>query len=238
MILSETQIDKHSCLILDPPVIPAGAPVVVTLHGLGTNADDLVPFCEQLKLPHCRFVLPDAPLHLPGYPEGAYAWYDFQAHHRKEIEQSRDYLFKVLDRFSNDPNLRPSPGSEKSQRPLVLMGFSQGGVMSLEAGLNYKGKPFDGAQGRIAAIVSMSGYMPDPWATLTKAEASFETPILLVHGTKDEVVPIEGSRRAAEALQQAGYHPVLKEFPMGHTITMESMRGVSEFLKQNLGQNH
>ena len=228
MILSETQIDKHSCLILDPPVIPPGAPVVVTLHGLGTNADDLVPFCEQLKLPHCRFVLPDAPMHLPGYPEGAYAWYDFQAHDRKHIEKSRDYLFKLLDRFSDDPNLRPSPGSEKKPQPLVLMGFSQGGVISLEAGLNYKGK--------IAAIVSMSGYMPDPWATLTKAEAPFETPILLVHGTEDEVVPVEGSRRVLESLQKTGYTAVtLKEFPMGHTITMESMKEVSEFLKQSLG---
>lgn len=230
MILSETQIDKHSCLILDPPVIPPGASVVVTLHGLGTNADDLVPFCEQLKLPHCRFVLPDAPLHLPGYPEGAFAWYDLQAHDRKQIEKSRDYLFKVLDRFANDPNLRPAPGEDPKARPLVLMGFSQGGVMSLEAGLNYKGG--------IAAIVSMSGYMPDPWATLTKAQAPFETPILLVHGTEDEVVPVEGSRRAAEALRQTGYFSVtLKEFPMPHTISEASMAEVSKFLQKNLGQN-
>lgn len=227
MILSETQVDKHSCLVLDPPIIPPQAPVAITLHGLGANADDLVPFCEQLKVPPCRFVLPDAPLHLPGYPEGAYAWYDFQAHDRKQIEKSRDYLFKVMGRFSDDPNLRPAPGSEKKPRPVVMMGFSQGGVMSLEAGLNFKGP--------VAAIVSMSGYMPDPWATLTKAQAPFETPILLVHGTQDEVVPVEGSRQAAKALKETGYTSVtLKEFPMPHTISMESMGEVSKFLKEVL----
>src|SRR5580692_3788493 len=126
MILSETQVDKHHCLILDPPIIQPGAAVVIVLHGLGTNSDDLVPFCEQLRLPDCRFVLPDAPLHLPGYPQGAYAWYDFQTYNRNEFVQSRDYLFKVMDRFANDPNLRPAPGKEKMRKPIIIMGFSQG----------------------------------------------------------------------------------------------------------------
>jgi phospholipase/carboxylesterase len=227
MIISEASVQGHSCLVLDPPVIPKGAPVVVTLHGLGTNSDDLVPFCEQVGLAHCRFVLPDAPLSLPGYPEGAYAWYDFQLHDRKQIEASRSHLFKVLDRFSSDPNLRPAPGSPKTPNPVVLMGFSQGGVMALEAGLNYSGS--------VAAIVSMSGYMPDPWATLTKAQAPFETPIFLVHGTQDEVVPIEGSRAAAQALRDSGFTNVtLKEYPMGHTISPESLADVSKFLRDVL----
>ena len=225
--MSEVKIQNHSCLVLDPPIITSGAPVIITLHGLGTNADDLAPLCEQLDLPKVRFVLPDAPLHLSGYPEGAFAWYDFQAHNREEIEKSRDYLFKVMDRFSNDPNLRPAPGTEKQPTPIILIGFSQGGVMAMEAGLNYKGK--------IAGIVSMSGYMPDPWSTLTRAEAPFETPILLVHGTEDNVVPIEGSRVAAEALTKTGYSQVLlKEFIMSHEISEGSLFAVREFLKSLL----
>ncbi len=66
-------------------------------------------------------------MHLPGHPEGAYAWYDFQAHDRKEIEKSREYLFKVMDSFSDDPNLRPTPGAEKKPCPLILVGFPKAG---------------------------------------------------------------------------------------------------------------
>jgi phospholipase/carboxylesterase len=226
MLISDVLVQGHHNLILDPPIIQPGSPVVLTLHGLGTNGEDLAPLCEALEIPGCRFVLPDAPLHLSGYPEMAYAWYNFENHNRQELVQSREYLFKVMDRFSADPNLRPAHGHAKGIKPIVIMGFSQGGVMSMEAGLNYKGK--------VAAIVSMSGYMMDPYETLLKAQAPFDTPIFLVHGTGDEVVPVEGSRRAAKALKEAGYDPVLKEFPMGHQITEESLRAVREFLVKHL----
>ena len=106
------------------------------------------------------------------------------------------------------------------------MGFSQGGLMALEAGLNYPGK--------ILAIVSMSGYLPYPRATLQKAKMPFETPILLVHGIEDPLVPVQWSREAQQALQQAGYHPIRKEFHMPHTITEDSLKEVSGFLKETL----
>jgi predicted esterase len=72
--------------------------------------------------------------------------------------------------------------------------------------------------------------MQDPWETLTKAQVPLDTPILLVHGTGDDVVPVEGSRKAVKALEEVGYKPILKEFPMGHQITEESLAAVREFL--------
>src|SRR5258708_31080728 len=102
MACSEVIVQKHRCLVAGPVELSSGAPVVLILHGLGGNADNLFPLCEQLNLPACRFVLPDAPLHFPGYPAKGYAWYDFGTNDRKEIEESRKYLFKVIDRFAFD----------------------------------------------------------------------------------------------------------------------------------------
>ena len=132
-----------------------------------------------------------------------------------------------MDHFANDPK---TLGPDKQPAPIIIRGFSQGGVMAMEAGVNYKGK--------IAGIVSMSGYMPDPAATLKNAAASFDTPILLVHGTEDDVVPIQGSRFAEDALRQTGYKPVLKEFIMGHEISQGSLIAVREFLKKHVGNEN
>jgi phospholipase/carboxylesterase len=220
--VSEILIQGHRCTVVSPADLPSNAPLVLILHGLGANREDLFALCEDLHLPPCLFVLPDAPISLSGSSE-AFAWYDQSTQSRPDVEKSRDYLFEIMDRFSLEDSSPSASGKLPEPRPILIMGFSQGGVMSLEAGLNYKGK--------IKAIVSMSGYMADPGKTLAHASAPFKTPILLVHGTEDHIVSEEWTHTTLEALIKAGYHPVLKEFPMRHQITSDSLGEVSKFLR-------
>jgi len=226
LLITETAFQGHRVLVADPAIAQSGAPVILILHGLGANAEDLAPLVNELDLPHCRFVLPDAPLHLTGYPAGAYAWYDFESHDPVGFQASREYLWDLMDRYASDPNIRPAPGTDKKPSPVVMTGFSQGGVMSLETGLLWKGG--------VKAIVAMSGYMPNGPEVIQRAVAPKQTPILLVHGQFDPVVPIEGSYRAAEDLMRAGYAPILKMFPMEHTITEASLNEVRHFLQAAL----
>lgn len=226
MIVSETTVGRHRVVVMDPPILKPATPVLVGLHGLGTNAEDFMDLAQMMDLGECRIVLPDAPLHLPGYPPGAYAWYDFETHERSGLEKSRDHLFRVFDRFTDDPNVRTLDGNPKTKPPLVVFGFSQGGVMTLEAGLNYPGK--------IAALVSMSGYMPDPSKTMAAPKLPKDTPILVIHGTYDEVVPVEGSRQAVRELEKAGYKPESREFEYAHQISEESLETVSSFIRRSL----
>jgi phospholipase/carboxylesterase len=215
--VNKVQVEGHRCLVTGPAVLSDDAPVVFILHGLGANAENLFGLIEKMNLPPCRYVLPDAPLTIG---DRAYAWYNFQTQDRQDMENSRDYLFTLMKRFSAE-------GEEAGHaRPIVLMGFSQGGVMSLEAGLNYPGK--------ISAIVSMSGYICYPDKTLAHPSAPLSIPILLVHGTHDGIVTEEWTQKTVKALKQAGYHPAFKEFTMGHQITPDSLTAVSKFLQEVL----
>jgi phospholipase/carboxylesterase len=213
--VKEIQFENHRCLVIDHENLSPKAPVVFILHGLGANADDLFSLIKKMDLSPCLYVLPDAPIALGNQ---AYAWYDFQKQSREDTENSRDYLFRLMKLFSEE---KPA-----CIRPIIMMGFSQGGVMSMEAGLNYPGK--------VSAIVSMSGYIWDPSQTLKSPLASKKIPILLIHGSNDMIVTEDWTNKTVTALKKAGYKPRFVEFPMAHQISNDSLAEVSKFLKNVL----
>lgn len=218
---SEVYVQGHRCMVLGPSDLPPEAPVVLILHGFGTNGYEPLSYYPQLQLPPCRIVLPDGPFPIARYPSVDHSWYDRFSHSRKDMEKSRDYLFAVMDHFSKEP---PDPGEISKPRPVIIMGFSQGALMALEAGLNYKGN--------IKAIVSMSGFIEYPEKTLAHPSAPKKTPILLVRGTLDPVIQEDDTQQTMEALRKAGYRPVLKEFVMGHKVTYATKMEVSKFLHE------
>lgn len=224
---SEIYIENHRCVVIAPEDLSPDAPVVLLLHGTGTSGDELVPICDQLHLPPCLFVLPDGPFRAAHGRTIGHAWYDPHTHNRQDIEKSRDYLFSVLDYFTKDYPEPPRPGEMVKHRPVITLGFSQGAVMSLEVGLTYKGK--------VEGIVSMSGYINEPSRTLAHPAASNKTPVLLTHGTEDPVVQEEDTQETMAALKKAGFHPLLKEFPVGHRLIHAMTMEVAAFLQKVVG---
>lgn len=229
-------VQGHRCLVVAPKDLPPDAPVILLLHGYGTNGDEMLGISGEFQLPPCLLVLPDGPLPA-GRSPFTHAWYNRLTHSRKDIERSRDYLCAVMDYFSkqysissdsDDPLETPvSTQPASAGRPVVIMGFSQGAVMSLEAGVNYKGN--------IAAVVSMNGYIGEPGKTLAHPAAPRKTPILVVHGTLDPIVQEEMTQATLQALRKAGYHPVSKGFEIGHKMTAGTLGAVSEFLQSLFG---
>jgi phospholipase/carboxylesterase len=201
--------------------IPSSGPMqvcVVILHGRGVTGEDLMPLAPEIGLAGVRWIFPDAPFPFPGAEEGR-MWYGFSPDTEEGILASRHLLFGLLDHLIE----REKVSAEK----VVLMGFSQGAVMSLDVGLRYPKK--------LAMIVALSGYLPLPERlTAEKSTASAKVPILLVHGAEDEVVPVEGSRKAHATLLKEGYSVRLHEYPMGHEVIPEEIQLIRDHLKETL----
>ena len=96
----------------------------------------------------------------------------------------------------------------------VLVGFSQGTMMALHVGLRRKRAP--------AAILGFSGVLvgPDHLDEATARNAKGETPpVLLVHGSSDEVIPVEAMFESSEALGKANIPAQWHMCPgLGHGI--------------------
>lgn len=180
---------------------------VVFLHGRGTTGEDLMPLADEIALPSLRWIFPDAPLPFLEDFDGR-MWFASPPDQQGGIIKSRSLLFELLNQLI-----------EKEQTPpqqIVLMGFSQGAVMSLDVGLRFPK--------RLAGLVAMSGFLPSPETIpAEKSPASAEMPILLVHGTGDDVVNVDGSRQALDVFRKEGYTVDLQEYAMGHQVIPEEI---------------
>lgn len=192
---------------------------VITLHGRGTTGEDLMPLADEIALPGIRWIFPDAPFPFSD-DFGGRMWYSSPPQGQSGILESRRLLFDLLDQLITREGI---PSDQ-----IALMGFSQGAVMSLDVGLRFP-QP-------LAAIIALSGYLASPEKLAAeKSSASMKTPILLVHGIMDEVVPVDGSRKASAVLTGEGYQPRLEEYPMGHQVIPEEIALIRDFLKNRLG---
>jgi phospholipase/carboxylesterase len=136
------------------------------------------------------------------------------------ISISRERLLQLLEEIENS-------GIPSNQ--ILLGGFSQGAVMSLEAGLRFKKK--------LCGIIALSGYLHAPERLSgEKSLCNAKTPILICHGEEDDVLPLEGSREAARFLEGEGYPVSLHEYPIGHQVIPEELGVVRQFVLTSLQQ--
>ncbi len=191
----------------------AEMPLVIIIHGRGADANDLADLAPMIDDGY-RFVFPNAarPFEpMPGYSMG-WSWFDGWPPEGDSIVASRTLLLTFIDEIVKR---YPTP-----QGALVIAGFSQGGMMSLDVG-------FRSTQ-RVAGVVVMSGAIYE--AGMPDLHAHADLPVLLIHGSLDDVIPVLAARRTRHILEEHGVRPEYHEFPMGHHVTQESMDVVKEFL--------
>ncbi len=180
--------------ILDGPRAGSASPrqLVVLLHGYGADGRDLIGLAQQLKtiLPEAAFVAPNAPEPCSQSPAGK-QWFPLFSRDPDERWKGVNKAGPGLDAFLDAELARFGLDDGK----LALVGFSQGTMMALHVGLRRRRPP--------AAIVGLSGLLVSP-EQLPASAATAPPPVLLTHGSEDNVIPLDALFMSAEGLAEAG----------------------------------
>jgi phospholipase/carboxylesterase len=203
---------------------------VIWLHGLGDSGNGFAPIVPDLKLPDelgIRFVFPHAPTRPVTINNGMSmrAWYDITSldfTNRADSQGVKESSALVADLIEKE--IAQGIPADK----IVLAGFSQGGVIALNLGTRY--------EKTLAGIMSMSSYMSEPEKLSGEAHAANKnTPVLVAHGTHDDVVPIFMGNAAFKVLESNGYKVTWHEYPMQHNVCMQQLHDISSWLQEKLG---
>lgn len=216
------------CVEVNPKVKPTAS--VIWLHGLGSNGHDFEAILPELKLPASspvRFIFPHAPS-LPVTVNGGMvmpAWYDILEMgigRRLDKEQLLESAEKVADLIDRERG-RGIPSDR-----IILAGFSQGGAVAYQAALTYPHP--------LAGLLALSTYFPTS-KSIDVAPANRHLPIEVMHGSFDPVVLPSMGKAAVEDLQELGFQPQWRVYPMEHQVCMQQVKDIADWLKHTLKMN-
>lgn len=212
-----------SCVEVDPSVEATAS--VIWLHGLGSNGHDFEAILPELKLPQdapVRFIFPHSPS-MPVTVNGGVvmpAWYDIiemGAGRKLNTEQLLDSAHQVVKLIE-----REQQRGIASDR-ILLAGFSQGGAVAYQAALSFPEK--------LAGLLALSTYFPTS-DTIQYSDINKELPIEIMHGRFDPVVFPTMGQEACSSLEQAGFCPNWRTYPMDHSVCMEQIVDISAWFKR------
>lgn len=199
---------------------PAGQAksLVIMLHGLGANGLDLIGLAPYWAgaADDMAFVAPDAPFPCDMAAVG-FQWFSLADRDPQAILKGVDHIAPALSEWID--SLQKEYGLGDAQT--VLMGFSQGAMMSLYVGTR-RSTP-------VAGIMAYSG-------ALVAEPGNTKPPILLVHGRVDPVVPFAAFETAKEALDRAAFDVTpLAIDDLPHGIDQTGVEEGGRFLTRVLG---
>lgn len=200
--------------------------IVIFLHGLGSNGQDLISLAPYFAgaLNNTVFVSPDAPFACDmvpaGYPD-SYQWFSLQSRDPQDMLRGVQEAWPILNIFIEEQLKKYDLSASKC----VLCGFSQGTMMSLYAAASYDKK--------LAGILGYSGALL--WET--DKEIKNKPPVHLIHGQADDVVPVQAYQDAKMRMEQSGFSVTGHTTPMlGHSIDGQGIESGAGFISSVLSQ--
>ena len=207
-------------LVQEPKVKHDKNPLLLLLHGYGSNEEDLFSFASELQ-DDSYVISVRAPYDLQPY---GHAWYaiHFDADENKfsdnvQAKQSVEIIASFIDEI-----VKQYPIDTEN---VTLIGFSQGAILSYATALTYPEK--------ISKVVALSGYFNQeilPEIIDTKAISHLK--FFVSHGSVDQVIPVDWARKAKPALENLGLEVQYQEYPIGHGVSPKNFYDFKNWLQR------
>jgi phospholipase/carboxylesterase len=206
---------------------PAGDgphPTILAMHGWGSNALDLLGLAPYIARGRCLMLCPQGPVEVEIGAVSGYGWYPLRMGAPPDMEamgRAADRLMRFVDaaieRYPVD------------RRKLIVMGFSQGGVMAYNLAIRHPE--------RFAALVALSTWFPEELTEYAdNREALAQLPTLVQHGRADDMIEITKARQSVERLRALKLPLTYREYDGGHEITVDAIQDLSAFLMEKVIQ--
>jgi phospholipase/carboxylesterase len=207
-------------LVREPKIKKDKNPLLLLLHGYGSNEEDLFSFANEL--PDEYYVISVRAVYDMMY--NSYAWYaiNFDADENKfsdigQARASRDSIVTFIDELVAEYAI--------DEKNVTLIGFSQGCILSYSIALSYPEK--------VQRVVAMSGYFNAEIAVEDFKENDFSgLKIFASHGTVDQVIPVDWARKSIPVLEDLGVEIMYKEYPVGHGVAPQNFFDLKNWLQR------
>ncbi|GAK97597.1 serine esterase [Nonlabens tegetincola] len=209
------------------PAVQENAPLLLLLHGYGSNEEDLFSFSSEID-PNIFVVSARAPYEIPPY--GA-AWYaiNFDAAGGKfsDLDQAKSSM-ELLDTFIEE--LKNSYPIDPNN--INLLGFSQGAILSYALSFKHLGM--------FNNVVAMSGYLNkelienEDDVVARFRESVKKTNYFISHGTMDQVIPLDWASEAPKFMSELKADYLYKNYPIGHGVSRDNFYDMKEWLEKRI----
>lgn len=218
-MLNNTLALQH---ITRPSNLTENAPLLILMHGYGSDENDLFSFAAEL--PEELFIISvKAPYPMEPYGN---AWYaiNFDAEKgkwsdNKQAKESRDLIAKFIDEVT-----KAYPVNKNN---VSLLGFSQGAILSYAVALTYPNK--------IKNIIALSGYTnQDLFPENLESKNYSHLDFYCSHGSADQVISVDWARQTAPFLTSLDIKHKYSEFPVGHGVAPQNFYELKEWLAKRI----
>ena len=216
-----TKKDSFEYCFRDSADTNKSSPLVLMIHGYGSNEDDLFSFA-RLFPENYKIVSLRAPYPLP---YGGFSWYDINlddsSNIKINISQAKNSILKIKNFVENELKSKFSFDINN----ICLIGFSQGTILSYALSLNYPNL--------FKKIIALSGKINTDLIEGSVKDYS-DLKYFCSHGIQDQVIPVNFSRESINWLKSQNIDYVYKEYEMAHNISQENFCDFLDWMKLNL----